>query len=96
MEADLGLKPWLPVSLHIFMMIWPIWVSAWHLILPDYSQVADYHTCIYINDEDYCLLTPNELTVEKVPKVFSKEIYVRIHERFERRPQIQPPHVRIY
>ena len=29
-----------------------------------------------------------------MPKAFRKEIYVRIHEWFGRRPQIQPPHVR--
>ena len=32
--------------------------------------------------------------MEKLPKAFSKEIYVRLHEWFGRWPQIQPPHVR--
>ena len=68
--------------------------GKWHLILPDYRRVADYHARTGLNDEDYWLLTPNELTMEKLPKAFSKEIYVRIHEWFGRRPQIQPPHVR--
>ena len=68
--------------------------GKWHLLLPDYRRVADYHARTGINDEDYWLLTPNELTAEKLPKAFSKEIYVRIHEWFGRRPQIQPPHVR--
>ena len=54
----------------------------------------DYHARTGINEEDYWVLTPNELTAEKLPKAFSKEIYVRIHEWFGRRPQIQPPHVR--
>ena len=65
-----------------------------HLLLPDYRRVADYHARTGINNEDYWLLTPNELVVEKLPKAFSKEIYVRIHEWFGRRPQIQPPHLR--
>ena len=68
--------------------------GKWHLILPDYRRVADYHARTGINDEDYWLLTPNELAAEKLPKAFSKEIYVRIHEWFGRRPQIHPPHVR--
>ena len=68
--------------------------GKWHLILPDYRRVADYHACTGINDEDYWLLTPNELTMEKLPKAFSKQIYVRLREWFGRRPQIQPPHVR--
>ena len=54
----------------------------------------NYHARTGINEEDYWVLTPNELTAEKLPKAFSKEIYVRIHEWFGRRPQIQPPHVR--
>ena len=68
--------------------------GKWHLLLPDYRRVVDYHTRTGINDEDYWVLTPNELAAEKLPKSFSKEIYVRIHEWFGRRPQIQPPHVR--
>ena len=68
--------------------------GKWHLILPDYRRVADYHARTGINDEDYWKLTPTELTAEKLPKAFPKEIYVRIHEWFGRRPQIQPPHVR--
>ena len=67
--------------------------GKWHLILPDYRRVADYQTRTGINDEDYWLLIPNELTMEKLPKAFSKEIYVRLREWFGRRPQIQPPHV---
>ena len=67
--------------------------GKWHLILPDYRRVADYHARTGINEEDYWLLTPNELNVEKLPKSFSKKIYVRLHEWFGRRPQIQPPHV---
>ena len=54
----------------------------------------NYHARTGINDEDYWLLTPNVLIIEKLSKAFSKEIYVRIHEWFGRRPQIQPPHVR--
>ena len=35
------------------------------------------------------------MTTQKLSKAFVKEIYVRIHEWFGRRPQIQPPsHVR--
>jgi hypothetical protein len=67
--------------------------GKWHLILPDYRRVADYHAHTDINDEDYWLLTPNELVAEKLPKAFSKKIYVRIHEWFGRQPQIQPPHI---
>ena len=68
--------------------------GKWHLILPDYRRVADYHARTGINEEDYWLLTPNEIIVEKLPKSFSKEIYVRVHEWFGRMPQIQPPHMR--
>ena len=68
--------------------------GKWHLLLPDYRRVADYHARTGINNEDYWLLSPNEITAEKLPKAFSKEIYVKIHEWFGRRPQIQPPHVR--
>ena len=68
--------------------------GKWHLILPDYRRVADYDARTGINNEDYWLLTPNELTMEKLPKAFSKKIYVRLHEWFGHRPQIQPPHVR--
>ena len=68
--------------------------GKWHLILPDYRRIADYHARTGINDENYWLLTPNELVLEKLPKAFSKEIYVRIHEWFRRRPQIHPPYVR--
>jgi hypothetical protein len=32
--------------------------------------------------------------MEKLPKTFSKEIYVKLHERFWCRPQIQPIYVR--
>ena len=39
-------------------------------------------------------MAPNEFTIEKLPKTFSKEIYVRLHDWFGRRPQIQPPHLR--
>ena len=63
--------------------------GKWHLILPDYRRVADYHVRTGINDEDYWLLTPNELIVETLPKAFSKEIYIRPHEWFRRRHQIQ-------
>ena len=68
--------------------------GKWHLLLPDYCRVADYQARTGINDEDYWVLTPNELSAEKLPKAFFKEIYVRIHEWFGHRPQIQPPHVR--
>ena len=68
--------------------------GKWHLLLPDYRRVVDYHARTGINEEDYWVLTSNELTAEKLPKAFSKEIYMRIHEWFGRRPQIQPPHVR--
>jgi hypothetical protein len=68
--------------------------GKWHLILPDYRKVVDYHARTGINDEDYWLLTPNELTIEKLPRAFPKEIYVRLHDWFGRRPQIQPPHLR--
>jgi hypothetical protein len=68
--------------------------GKWHLILPDDRKVVDYHARTGINDEDYWLLTPNELTIEKLPKAFPKEIYVRLHDWFGRRPQIQPPHLR--
>ena len=54
----------------------------------------DYHVCTSINDKDHCVLIHNELTAEKLPKVYSKKIYVRIHEWFGRQPQIQPPHIR--
>jgi hypothetical protein len=54
---------------------------------------VDYHTHTGINDEDYWLLTPNELTIEKLPRAFSMEIYVRLHDWFGHRPQIQPPHL---
>jgi hypothetical protein len=37
--------------------------DKWHLIPPDYRKVVDYHACIDINDEDYWLLIPNELTI---------------------------------
>ena len=39
--------------------------GKWHLILPDYRRVADYHARTGINEEDYWLLTPNEIIVEK-------------------------------
>jgi hypothetical protein len=55
---------------------------------------VDYHARTGINDEDYWLLTPNELTIEKLPRAFPKEIYIRLHDWFGRRPQIQPPHLR--
>ena len=48
--------------------------NKWHLILHEYRRVADHHARTDINDEDYWLLTPNELTAEKLPKVFSKKI----------------------
>ena len=67
-----------------------------HLILPDYRRVADYHARTGTNDEDYWLLTPNELIVETLRKAFSKEIYVRPHEWFRRRHQIQPLMFAIY
>ena len=54
----------------------------------------DYHARMRINNEDYWLLTPNESTAEKLPKAFFKEVYIRIHEWFGQRPQIQPLHVR--
>ena len=69
-------------------------IGKWHLLLPDYRRVADYYARTGINNEEYWLLIPNELTAEKLSKAFSKEIYIRIHEWFGRRPQIQPPHVR--
>ena len=68
--------------------------GKWHLILPDYRKIADYHARTGINSEDYWMLTNDEYVAEKLPKSFSKEIYSRIHEWFGRRPQIQPPHVR--
>jgi hypothetical protein len=55
---------------------------------------VNYHVRTDINDEDYWLLIPNKLVMDKLPKAFFKEIYVRFHEWFGRRPQIQPPHVR--
>jgi hypothetical protein len=68
--------------------------GKWHLILYDYRKVVDYHARTGINDEDYWLLIPNELTIEKLSRAFSKEIYVRLHDWFGRRPQIQPLHLR--
>lgn len=68
--------------------------GKWHLILPYYREIADYHARTGINSEDYWMLTNDEYVAEELPKSFSKEIYSRIHEWFGQRPQIQPPHVR--
>ena len=68
--------------------------GKWHLLLPDYRKIADYHARTGINSEDYWMLTNDECVAEKLPKSFSKEIYSQIHEWFGQRPQIQPPHVR--
>lgn len=62
--------------------------DKWHLILPDYRRVADYHARTDINDEDYCLLTPNELISEKLSKAFC--IYVKNHKWFGCHPQSNP------
>ena len=62
--------------------------------MPDYRRVADYHAQTGINDEDYWKLIPHELISKKLPKAFCKDIYVKIHDWFGRRLQIQPLHVR--
>jgi hypothetical protein len=68
--------------------------SKWHLLLPEYRRIADYHARIGTNKEVYRSQTSTEHVQEGLPKSFSKELYERIHEWFGKRPQIQPPHVR--
>jgi hypothetical protein len=68
--------------------------GKWHLILPDYRKIADYHGRTGINSEDHWMLTNDEYVAEKLPKSLSEEILSQIHEWFGRRPHIQPPHVR--
>jgi hypothetical protein len=68
--------------------------SKWHLLIPDYRRIADYHARTGTNTELYWSQTTREHVEEGLPKSFSPEVYCRIHEWFGRRPQIQPPHVR--
>lgn len=60
--------------------------GKWHFILPYYCRVANYHARTNISNEDYWLLTLNELVVKKLPKAFPKNIYIKIHKWFGHRP----------
>lgn len=64
------------------------------MILPDYWKIANYHARMGINSEDYWLMSSTDHALEKLPKIFPKEINVQIHEWFGHRPQMHPPHVR--
>jgi hypothetical protein len=68
--------------------------SKWHLLIPDYCRIGDYHARTWINREVYWMQSNREHVQEGLPRAFPQEIYDCIDEWFGRRPQIQPPHVR--
>jgi hypothetical protein len=68
--------------------------SKWHLLLPEYRRIANYHARTGTSKEAYWSQTSTEHVQEGLPKSFSKKLYERIYEWFGRRPQIQPPHLR--
>jgi hypothetical protein len=68
--------------------------SKWHLLIPNYRRIVDYHARKGTNKELYWSQSSRQYGEEGLPKSFSHEIYGRIDEWFGRHPQIQPPHVR--
>jgi hypothetical protein len=65
--------------------------GKWHLILPNYQRILDYHA--RTDQEVYWSQSSGNHVAEGVPKSFSKELFDAIDEWFGRRPQITPPHV---
>lgn len=57
--------------------------GKWQLLLPNYRKVANYHTRTWIDFEDYWLLTTSEHVAEKLPRAFSKEVYVCLRNWFD-------------
>ena len=71
----------------------PYYVVTEGSVTTQHVMTARHRHDVGIDNPDYWLLTPNELSAEKSPKIFSKEINVKNHEWYGRHPQIQPPHV---
>lgn len=75
------LMPWSGIR---FCLRWCKWgfqhdiKDRWHLILPDYKKVNDYHSRMIINSKDYWLLSARDHVIQRLPRFFSKEINERI------------------
>jgi hypothetical protein len=63
--------------------------SKWHLIIPNYRRIVDYHTMTGTNGQVYWSQTNQEHVQEGLPKTFSKELFDRIDKWFG--PQMHPP-----
>lgn len=83
------IKPWLPD----FFPCRPDDMACkwkWHFLLPDYCNVADYHTRMRFSGEEYWTMRILERVGEKLSKTLPREIFKRINEWFGQRLQINP------
>jgi hypothetical protein len=61
----------------------PTCKGKWNQLIPDYKQIADFHTHTGVtrrNAAEYWELSTLEHIAEGLPKTFSQELYDQIHE----------------
>ena len=68
--------------------------TKWNQIVPDYKRIADFFVRTGRNGADYWDLTTSERKSEGLPQSFSQQLFHGIHEWFESKPSMHPPHTR--
>ena len=72
----------------------PACKTKWNQLVPDYKKTTDYLSRTGRNVPDYWDLSCDDRRAEGLPKQFSQEFFVAIHDWYGNRPQMRPPHVR--
>ena len=72
----------------------PACKTKWNQLVPDYKKIADYLSRTGRNVPNYWDLSCDDRRAEGLPKQFSQEFFVAIHDWYGNRPQMRPPHVR--
>ena len=72
----------------------PACKTKWNQLLLDYKRIVDYLSRTGRNVPDYWDLSSDERRAEGLPKQFSQDFFIAIHDWYGNRPQMRPPHVR--